>query len=90
MWTSCSTNSAGGLLPALAIQWGTSPGDRHRQVHLPFPGHSGRRSRGSCYGTGQSGPGRRGQARVLGTARVTILPEGRLLFDEERVRLTPL
>jgi hypothetical protein len=31
-----------------------------------------------------------GQARVLGTARVTILPDGTLLFDEERVRLTPL
>jgi hypothetical protein len=31
-----------------------------------------------------------GQARVLGTARVTILPGGTLLFDEERVRLTPL
>jgi len=33
---------------------------------------------------------RGGQARVLGTARVTILPDGTLLFDEERVRLTPL
>jgi hypothetical protein len=31
-----------------------------------------------------------GQARVLGTARVTVLPDGTLLFDEERVRLTPL
>ena len=31
-----------------------------------------------------------GQARVLGTARVTLLPDGTLLFDEERVRLTPL
>jgi hypothetical protein len=31
-----------------------------------------------------------GQARVLATARVTILPDGTLLFDEERVRLTPL
>ena len=31
-----------------------------------------------------------GQARVFGTARVTILPDGTLLFDDERVRLTPL
>ncbi len=31
-----------------------------------------------------------GQARVLGTARVTVLPDGTLLFDEERVTLTPL
>jgi hypothetical protein len=31
-----------------------------------------------------------GQARVLGTARVTVLPNGTLLFDEERVRLTPI
>jgi hypothetical protein len=31
-----------------------------------------------------------GQARVLGTARVLILPDGTLFFDEERVRLTPL
>jgi hypothetical protein len=31
-----------------------------------------------------------GQARVFGTARVTILPDGTLLFDEERVRLTPI
>ena len=31
-----------------------------------------------------------GQARVFGTARVTILPDGTLLFDVERVRLTPL
>jgi hypothetical protein len=31
-----------------------------------------------------------GQARVLATARVTILPDGTLLFDEERVTLTPL
>lgn len=31
-----------------------------------------------------------GQARVLATAQVTILPDGTLLFDEERVRLTPL
>jgi hypothetical protein len=31
-----------------------------------------------------------GQARVLGTARVTVLPDGTLLFDEERVRLTTL
>jgi hypothetical protein len=31
-----------------------------------------------------------GQARVNATARVTILPDGTLLFDEERVRLTPL
>jgi hypothetical protein len=30
-----------------------------------------------------------GQARVFGTARVTILPDGTLLFAEERVRLTP-
>jgi hypothetical protein len=31
-----------------------------------------------------------GQARVLATAQVTILPDGTLLLDEERVRLTPL
>jgi hypothetical protein len=31
-----------------------------------------------------------GQARVNATARVTILPDGTLLFDEERVRLTRL
>lgn len=31
-----------------------------------------------------------GQARVLGTARVLILPDGTFFFDEERVRLTPL
>ena len=31
-----------------------------------------------------------GQARVLATAQVTILPDGTLLFDEERVRLTQL
>jgi hypothetical protein len=31
-----------------------------------------------------------GQARLLATVRVTILPDGTLLFDEERVRLTPL
>jgi hypothetical protein len=31
-----------------------------------------------------------GQAGVFGTARVTVLPDGTLLFDEERVRLTPL
>jgi hypothetical protein len=31
-----------------------------------------------------------GQARVLGTARVLILPDGTVFFDEERVRLTPL
>lgn len=31
-----------------------------------------------------------GQARVLATAQVTILPDGTLLFDEERVKLTPL
>jgi hypothetical protein len=31
-----------------------------------------------------------GQARVFGTARVTVLPDGTLLFDEERVRLTPI
>jgi hypothetical protein len=30
-----------------------------------------------------------GQARVLGTARVLILPDGTLFFDEERVRVTP-
>lgn len=30
-----------------------------------------------------------GQARVFGTARVTVLPDGTLLFDEEVVRLTP-
>jgi hypothetical protein len=31
-----------------------------------------------------------GQARVLGTARVLILPDGTLKFDVEQVRLTPL
>jgi hypothetical protein len=31
-----------------------------------------------------------GQARVLATAQVTILPDGTLLFDDERARLTPL
>ena len=31
-----------------------------------------------------------GHVRVLGTARVTVLPDGTLLFDEERVVLTPL
>jgi hypothetical protein len=31
-----------------------------------------------------------GRARVLGTARVVILPDDSLRFDEERVRLTPL
>jgi hypothetical protein len=31
-----------------------------------------------------------GRARVLATAQVTILPDGTLLFDEERVRLTPV
>jgi hypothetical protein len=31
-----------------------------------------------------------GQARVNATVRVTILPDGTLLFDEERVRLTLL
>lgn len=31
-----------------------------------------------------------GQARLLATAQVTILPDGTLLFDQERVRLTPL
>jgi hypothetical protein len=31
-----------------------------------------------------------GGARVWATARVTVLPDGTLLFDEERVRLTPL
>jgi hypothetical protein len=31
-----------------------------------------------------------GQARLLATAQVTILPDGTLLFDEERVRLTPI
>jgi hypothetical protein len=31
-----------------------------------------------------------GQARVLATAEVTVLPDGAVLFDEERVRLTPL
>ena len=31
-----------------------------------------------------------GQARVLATAQVTILPDGTLLIDKERVRLTPL
>ncbi len=31
-----------------------------------------------------------GQARVLGTARITILPDGTQLFDVERVTLTPL
>jgi len=31
-----------------------------------------------------------GQARVLATAQVTILPDGTLLLDKERVRLTPL
>lgn len=31
-----------------------------------------------------------GRARVLATAQVTIRPDGTLLFDEERVRLTPL
>jgi hypothetical protein len=30
-----------------------------------------------------------GQARVFGTERVTILPDGTLLFDEVRIRLTP-
>ena len=33
---------------------------------------------------------RGGQARVLATAQVTILPDGTLLIDKERVRLTPL
>jgi hypothetical protein len=31
-----------------------------------------------------------GQARLLATARVTVLPNGTLLFDEEGVSLTPL
>jgi len=31
-----------------------------------------------------------GQARVLGTARITVLGDGTVLFDEERVTLTPL
>ena len=31
-----------------------------------------------------------GQARVLGTARVVILPDGTFKFDEERVKVTPL
>lgn len=31
-----------------------------------------------------------GQARVHATAQVTILPDGTLLSDEERVRVTPL
>jgi hypothetical protein len=31
-----------------------------------------------------------GQARLFATARVTVLPDSALLFDEERVRLTPL
>ena len=31
-----------------------------------------------------------GQARLLATARVIILPDDSLLLDEERVRLTPL
>ena len=31
-----------------------------------------------------------GQARLFATARVRVLPTGRLLFDVERVRLTPL
>jgi hypothetical protein len=31
-----------------------------------------------------------GRARLLGTARVVVLPDGSVRFDEERVRLTPL
>jgi hypothetical protein len=31
-----------------------------------------------------------GQARVFGTARVLILPDGTFKFDEERVRLKPM
>jgi hypothetical protein len=31
-----------------------------------------------------------GRARVLATARFTILPDGTRLFDVERVTLTPL
>jgi len=31
-----------------------------------------------------------GQARLFATARVTVRPDGTLLFDEEIVRLTPL
>jgi hypothetical protein len=31
-----------------------------------------------------------GQARVFGTERITTLPDGTQLFDEVRVRLTPL
>jgi hypothetical protein len=31
-----------------------------------------------------------GQARVFGTARVNIKADGTLLFDEERVPLTPI
>ena len=31
-----------------------------------------------------------GQARVFATARVTVLPDATLLFDDEVVRLTPL
>jgi hypothetical protein len=38
----------------------------------------------TSYGTAQSG------VSVDATAQVTILPDGTLLFDEERVRLTPL
>jgi hypothetical protein len=33
---------------------------------------------------------RGGQARVHATAQVTVLPDGTVLFNEERVRLTPL
>jgi hypothetical protein len=31
-----------------------------------------------------------GQARIQATAQAVVLPDGTLLFDEERVRLTPL
>jgi hypothetical protein len=31
-----------------------------------------------------------GQARLFATVRVTVRPDGTLLFDEEQVRLTPL
>jgi hypothetical protein len=31
-----------------------------------------------------------GQARLFATARVTVRPDGTLLFDEEQVRLTPV
>jgi hypothetical protein len=72
------------LVPAPIV--GTGTGHFTSQLQIAASGTTV--SRVTVQGTIDLATG--GQARLFATGRVTILADGTQLFDEERVRLTPL